>query len=136
MLSGKNFSFNADTGHRVESTQSLWDSSPYSRLEKSRGRMLERANSFVQPQHQPFNNTTVSTAAPISDGIVVVVDPFSTGAQLAAQAGRLGYKVVRVFSIWDSPVAALIQEGVTVDYFATVQHNDQNPDIDAATDAV
>ncbi|CAM9358694.1 unnamed protein product, partial [Ectocarpus fasciculatus] len=66
-------------------------------------------------------------------GLVAVVDPFSTGAQLAAQAAKLGYGVVRVFSIWDSPVAALIQEGVTVDYFATVQFNDQDPNVDEAT---
>jgi hypothetical protein len=64
------------------------------------------------------------------------VDPFSTGAHLAAQASRLGYNVVRVFSIWDSPVAALVQEGVTTDYFASLQFDDRMEDIDAATDAV
>jgi hypothetical protein len=104
---------------------------------------LERANSFVQ-RAQPASDTSAgdhapapcSSSSPPTDGIVAVVDPFSTGAHLAAQAAKLGYKVVRVFSIWDSPVAALIQEGVNVDYFATIQHNDQNPNQDAATDAV
>jgi hypothetical protein len=46
------------------------------------------------------------------------------------------YKCVRVFSIWDSPVAYLVQEGVTVEYVATLQFNDRNPDEDLATNDV
>ena len=90
---------------------------------------LERANSFGVGVAGPEG----PVAADPTLGLVAVVDPFSMGAQLAAQAAKLGYGVVRVFSIWDSPVAALIQEGVTVDYFATVQFNDQDPNIDEAT---
>lgn len=61
------------------------------------------------------------------------MDPFSTGAHIADLAAKLGYKIVRVLSIWDSPVAALIQAGINVNYFATVQFNDRNPDENAAT---
>ena len=43
---------------------------------------------------------------------------------------------MRVFSIWDSPVAYLVQEGVTVEYVATLQFNDRNPDEDLATNDV
>ncbi len=42
----------------------------------------------------------------------------------------------RVFSIWNSPVAALVQEGINVEFSATIQHNDQIDDQDAATNEV
>lgn len=93
---------------------------------------LERANSFVGRRDDP-NTGDSSCAGKPREGLVAIVDPFSTGAHLAAQAAKLGYGVIRVFSVWDSPVAALIQEGVTVDFFATVQFNDQAPDLNEAT---
>jgi len=37
-------------------------------------------------------------------GSVVVVDPFSTGANLAAEVVKMGFKLVLVFSEVDSPV--------------------------------
>lgn len=67
-------------------------------------------------------------------GAIVIVDPFSTGAHLAAAVCAAGYKCARVFSIWDSPVAALVQQGLTLDYSATIQHNDILPNQDVATD--
>jgi len=54
------------------------------------------------------------------EGAVVVVDPFSTGAILATRAVALGYRVVRVLSDGDSPVASLVADGVCVDYEATI----------------
>jgi biotin carboxylase len=63
---------------------------------------------------------------------VAIVDPFSTGAHLAALVCSQGYKCLRVFSIWDSPVAALVQQGIVCDFSATIQHNDQLKDQDAA----
>lgn len=51
---------------------------------------------------------------------VVVVDPFSTGALLATRAVALGYRVIRVLSDGDSPVASLVAEGICVDYDATI----------------
>lgn len=55
---------------------------------------------------------------------------------LLAFASKAGYKCIRVFSIWDSPVAALVQEGLDVEFSATVQHNDQLGDENASTNAV
>ncbi|KAJ8603981.1 hypothetical protein CTAYLR_003356 [Chrysophaeum taylorii] len=52
--------------------------------------------------------------------VVVVVDPFSTGALLAVRAVELGYGVVRVLSDGDSPVASLVADGACVDYEATI----------------
>jgi len=40
----------------------------------------------------------------------------------------------RVFSIWDSPVAALVQDGINAEYSVTIQYNDQHDDQDFATD--
>jgi biotin carboxylase len=64
--------------------------------------------------------------------MIAVVDPFSTGAHLAREVTLAGIKCARVFSIWDSPVAALIQQGLEVEYAATVQHNDSMADQDEA----
>ena len=66
----------------------------------------------------------------------MIVDPFSTGAHLAAAVCKAGFKCARVFSIWDSPVAALCQDGITAEYCATVQHDDQLQDEDIATNNV
>ena len=41
-------------------------------------------------------------------GAVVIVDPFSTGANLAATAAKWGYRVILVFSEMDSPVAKMV----------------------------
>ena len=85
---------------------------------------MERANSFIGSRSQ--------RAGPDAPAIVIV-DPFSTGAHLAAAVTNAGYKCIRVFSIWDSPVAALVQEGLVLDFSATLQHNDRSADQDAAT---
>ena len=41
-------------------------------------------------------------------GAVVVIDPFSSGANLAAMVLNWGYKLLLVFSEKDSPVAKLV----------------------------
>ena len=121
----RGISFNGETGEK-EDSQAMWNNSSYMQAEKSRGRVLERANSFIG------NAKSIGT----KDGAVAIVDPFSTGAHLALAVTRAGYKCVRVFSIWDSPVASLVQEGISVEFCATLQHNDQEANQDAATDAV
>jgi hypothetical protein len=56
---------------------------------------------------------------------------------LAAAVNHAGLKCARVFSIWDSPVAALVQESVGhVEFSATIQFDDRNPDEDTATNEV
>lgn len=42
-------------------------------------------------------------------GAVVVVDPFSSGANLAALAAQWGYRVILVFSEMDSPVTKMVR---------------------------
>lgn len=116
---------NTETGE-MESERGLYDSSSWSRLQKSRGKMMERGNSFVGSRSR--SDSSVSYA----NKVVVIVDPFSTGAHLAKEVVQTGYKCARVFSIWDSPVAALVQQGITVDYCATIQHNDSQGDTNAA----
>lgn len=117
-------SFNAQTGEK-ESIQFLWENSAWGRLERSKGKVMERANTFVGPL------PTYSRREQIDEAIAVV-DPFSTGAHLAKQVAAAGYKVVRIFSIWDSPVAALVEKGLVVEYCASLQFNDLNPNIEAA----
>jgi hypothetical protein len=123
LSSGRRTSFNAETGEK-ESIQFLWENSSWGRLERSRGKMMERAATFVGP-------SPVTTAKEINEAIAVV-DPFSTGAHLAKQIAAAGYKVVRILSIWDSPVAALVEKGLVVEYCATLQFNDLNPNMDSA----
>ena len=112
----RGLSFNEQTGEK-ENPHVMWDSSPYTKLEKSRGMNLERANSFI--------GSSGAGTRTVAKGAVAVVDPFSTGAHLAAAVNKAGYHCIRVFSIWDSPVASLVQEGLDVDYCATVQHDDR-----------
>jgi hypothetical protein len=119
------YSFNAQTGEK-ESIQFLWENSAWGRLERSRGKLLERANTFVGP------SPVYARKEKQIDEAIAVVDPFSTGAHLAKQVAAAGYKVVRIFSIWDSPVAALVEKGLVVEYCATLQFNDLNPNIEAA----
>jgi biotin carboxylase len=119
----------------------LWDENPLSKLEKNRGRQLQRANSFASRQRS-ISSAASPRVESIMEGLalsdskitaVAVVDPFSTGAHLANLFASNGIKVVRVLSIWDSPVAALIQEGIDVDFVATVQHDDSKSNQDEAT---
>jgi len=97
---------------------------------------MDRANSFIGSATSSLVAES-SMAAVSSDlenlaNVVVVVDPFSTGAHLAAEVCRSGYKCCRVFSSWDSPVAALVQQGINIDYCATVQHNNTKKDLEVA----
>jgi biotin carboxylase len=118
-------SFNAETGEK-ESSQVLWEGSSWEKMGRNRGRTMEKANSFIGRKGEE--------AIKELDKAIGVVDPFSTGLHLAAEVRKRGYKCVRIFSIWDSPVANLVQEGLTVDYCATVQHNDRAKDQDIAID--
>ena len=113
----RGMSFNAETGAK-ESAQDLWEGSSWEKYGKSRGKAMDRGNSFVGSR----SRTATDHGSP---GAIVIVDPFSTGAHMAAEVCKLGHKCVRVFSIWDSPVAALVQKGLEIDYSATIQHNDK-----------
>lgn len=119
-------SFNAETGEK-ESAQALWEGSAWEKLGRSRGKTMDRANSFVGQSAPNKEN---------QDSVIAVVDPFSTGAHLAAAVVAAGYKCARVLSAWDSPVASLVQEGVSSEYCATIQDNDRNHNQEAAINEV
>lgn len=123
----RGMSFNEETGEK-ESQQSMWDAPAYKKT--GTASMMNRANSFVGTRERS------SSVVPSKDGAVVVVDPFSTGAHLAAAVTEAGYKCVCLFSIWDSPVAMLVQDGVVCEFSATLQHDDRAPDQNAAINAV
>lgn len=129
-------SFAANTGERVYE-QSVWESTAWSKFERARGRTMSRGNSFVYSTSSrpdpssPTRSRSQSIATDTRD-MIVVVDPFSTGAHLAAEVSNRGLKCARVFSIWDSPVAALVLQGLEVEYTATIQHDDRNEDQDQA----
>jgi hypothetical protein len=65
-------------------------------------------------------------------GAVVIVDPFSTGANLAAMASSWGYQIILIFSELDSPVAKLVAEGATVQPMLLIQHNSRDRDQERA----
>ena len=69
---------------------------------------------------------------PPSIGAVVVVDPFSTGANIAAMVLKWGYKLILIFSEKDSPVAKLVAKGANVKPTLLIQHDSRNPNQEAA----
>lgn len=125
-------SVNQETG-ATEKEQTIWEGSSWSKLQKSRGKLMDRANSFVG---EGGGTRSRSGTVDLSHQAIVIVDPFSTGIHLAKEVVNAGYKCARVFSIWDSPVAALVQKGIDVDFCATIQHNDTSGAIDAAINEV
>ena len=68
----------------------------------------------------------------LGQGAVVIVDPFSTGANLAAMAASWGYRVILVFSEIDSPVAKLVAEGMALVPMLLIQHNSKDLDKERA----
>eukprot|EP01038_Epipyxis_sp_PR26KG_P011809 gene11809-15803_t len=122
---GMSLEFNADTGEK-ESSQALWENSAWEKFGRSRGRTMDRANSFIGSS-TALEEVDPDLLVSSRDGLplaVAIVDPFSTGIHLAAEVCRKGLKCIRILSVWDSPVANLVQQGVNVDFVATIQHND------------
>ena len=65
-------------------------------------------------------------------GAVVVIDPFSSGANIAAMVLVWGYKLILVFAEQDSPVANLVAKGTKVEPTVMIQHDNANPNQEAA----
>jgi len=87
-------------------------------------------------EHMGLFDYTVMCPEPPPLGAVVVVDPFSTGAALAALASSMGYKVVLLFSERDSPVAALVSsQHSSMRHHPTVQHDSANANEEEALEA-
>lgn len=91
---------------------------------------MEKSNSFIGYRSESAEHD--SGKGKDTEGIVVIVDPFSTGAHLALEITKKNVKCVRVLSSWDSPVAALVQEGIAAEFIATIQHNDSLKEQDIA----
>lgn len=125
---GMSMEFNAATGAK-QSSHILWEESSWEKFGRSRGKTMDRGNSFVG-----YRSRAASDALKMKEheGAVAIVDPFSTGAHLVAEAVKSGFKVVRVLSIWDSPVAALVMAGLNLDYCATIQYDDRLTDREQA----
>ena len=91
---------------------------------------MDRGNSFIGYRSSHLPNESEM-------GAVAIVDPFSTGAVLAASVSKAGYKCVRVLSEWDSPIASMVQSDFkSLEFCATIQYDDRKPDQDAATNEV
>lgn len=69
----------------------------------SAGKVSDRSLSFIGQEADRCGEVTVK------DQAIIVVDPFSTGALMAKQCYEAGYKVIQMFSIWNSPVASLVE---------------------------
>ena len=63
---------------------------------------------------------------------MAVIDPFSSGAILAKELVGRGYHVIRILAEKNSPVAGLVASDSSCQFDATIQHDDTNPDADAA----
>ena len=109
-------------------------SSSWRLMEKNRGKQMSLSNSFSAKSPIADVELVKTTEKLPDDGLVVIVDPFSTGLHLAAQAAMYGLKVARVFSIWNSPISSLVQQGIEVDFCATIQHNNTHPDANKAVE--
>eukprot|EP01036_Dinobryon_divergens_P054273 gene54273-72528_t len=71
----KSISFKAQETE-PEALQDLWDNSTWGQLQKSRGKHMDRANSFIGSKEKVDNDGLI--------GAIAVVDPCSTGAHIAA----------------------------------------------------
>jgi hypothetical protein len=67
-------------------------------------------------------------------GAVVVIDPFSSGANLAAMVIRMGYKLILAFSEKNSPVAKLVSKTSAFTTSFIVQHDNLSLDQNASVE--
>ncbi|CAN0142498.1 unnamed protein product, partial [Ectocarpus sp. 4 AP-2014] len=123
------FSFNSKAAQ--ETYAEAWD-------KRDPWRMLKKNVSFAAPQigtkQEPGMAPEIAAAKVRARDAkaVVIVDPFSSGALLAKRVIAEGYRCVRVFSVMDSPVAKLVQEGTVLEFDATFQLDDRSPDPEAS----
>jgi biotin carboxylase len=90
----------------------------------------EQANADLEAIHEmevlgAIDYAVICPKAPMV-GAVVIVDPFSSGANMAAQVLKWGYKLILVFSEFDSPVGNLVAKGTLL-----IQHNSSLPEEEA-----
>lgn len=91
---------------------------------------LEFVHKFEQ---QGLFDYSIICPMPPVVGSVVVVDPFSTGANLSAGVIRMGYKLIMVFSELDSPISNLVsEEGKSTKPSSVIYHESKWPDKEQA----
>ena len=76
-------------GETEDAPRALWEGSSWNKFEKSKGKTMDRANSFIASR----SGKNVEKA---DVGVIVVIDPFSTGQLLALSVSKAGYKCVRL----------------------------------------
>lgn len=81
---------------------------------------MVRLSSFTKESIPEEETPSESVSDKDGPSALVVVDPFSSGALLAVRAVAMGYRVIRVLSDGDSPIASFVADGVCVDYEATI----------------
>eukprot|EP00904_Undaria_pinnatifida_P012537 jgi/Undpi1/8413/HiC_scaffold_25.g10881.m1 len=113
------FSFNSKAAK--ETYAEAWD-------KRDPWRMLKKNVSFAARQEEGLDNQ----ARGLDAKAVVVVDPFSSGAVLAKRVIAEGYRCIRLFSVIDSPMAKLIQEGTVLEFDATFQFDARSLDPEGA----
>lgn len=86
-------------------------------------------------EHVGLIDYAVICPKPPTIGAVVVVDPFSTGVNLAATVLKYGYKLIMLFSELDSPVSKLVAKGNNMNPTLMIQHNNRNPNQEEALQA-
>ncbi len=69
---------------------------------------------------------------PPSVGAIVIVDPVSSGAHLAAQVLKWGYKLILIFSEKEASGGTLISKTTHMKPTLLIQHDNRNPNQDAA----
>ena len=120
-LNNKGNAMNKMSAYTEIKAKAGYDTSSFMMMEKKRGKLLERSNSFIGQRYPVVSRDEV--------GCIIVVDPFSTGAHLALAVVEAGYKCGNLLSTWNSPVASLVQEGLVMPEFAiTIQHNSEDFD--------
>ena len=90
---------------------------------------LETIHSFEDMRMIDY--AVICPVPPIT-GAVVVVDPYTTGANLAAMVVNWGYRLILVFSDMESPVAKLVAKGTSLSPTLMIQHNNASLDQDDA----
>jgi biotin carboxylase len=79
-----------------------------------------------------FDYSVICPTPPVT-GAVVIVDPFSTGANIAATVVKMGFKLIVVMSELDSPVSALVSQSTNLSPTLMIQHDNKAEDQERAT---
>eukprot|EP00456_Euglypha_rotunda_P039680 TRINITY_DN3058_c0_g1_i10.p1 TRINITY_DN3058_c0_g1~~TRINITY_DN3058_c0_g1_i10.p1 ORF type:complete len:576 (-),score=63.92 TRINITY_DN3058_c0_g1_i10:11-1588(-) len=106
----------------IANLQTIYGASTH---ERERVKPPQIASPILSPRLRELKQAAaaVSAAPSVEKKVMIVVDPFSTGAVLAAEILSRGAKVVRVFSAeFPDHLLNLILDGIKVEFINTIQH--------------